>query len=206
MWLGKLSPADTIKCSEFVKRQTINSGYSHFNGSWDELEDIVWHAMSDKTNIRPGYKDGIILVDLNSYNDRKRFYSGIVKINQFTKLKASWAPRLTGENSFIRISSKAEKQQAERVTIVLYHADVLAEDDDRSSSAAWEIIAIKARVTEKEEPMDPYTMARNFSHLKGGTQGDFTAQQFAESIIYWNNHCMVQGKKSIWTKIKSLME
>ena len=55
---------------------------------------------------------------------------------------------------------------------------------------------------QEEEPMDPYTMARNFLHLKGGTKGDFTAEQFAQSIVYWNNHAMTAGKPK-WRRILS---
>jgi hypothetical protein len=101
------------------------------------------------------------------------------------------------------LSAKAKKQLAKYVTFVCYRADVLEVDGERETDADWEIVAIKARVTEEEEPMDPYTMARNFLHLKGGTKGDFSAQQFAESIVYWNNHCMMQGKPNWY---RSLMK
>jgi len=113
----------------------------------------------------------------------------------------AWAPRLEGEDSFIRVSAKAKKQETIYVTFVLYRYDVLEEDNGRSANSEWEIIAIKARATDKEEPMDPYTMARNFLHLKGGTKGDFTAQQFAESIVYWNNHCMTTGSQKWYKRI-----
>jgi hypothetical protein len=99
------------------------------------------------------------------------------------------------------VSAKAKKQRAAACEIICYHKDVLAEDNDRSTLAEWEVIAIKARSSEEEEPMDPYTMARNFLHLKGGTKGDFTAEQFAKSIVYWNNHCMTVGKPKWYKKI-----
>lgn len=203
MWIGKfkLDYSSNIKCSEFVKRQTPDSGYSHFNGSWYLLEKLVSYIINYfPQNIRRGYRDGVVLVDLPPYN----FYSSVVEINNKTKLNINFAPRLMGEAPFLRISAKAKKQPAKFVSVVLYHADVLSEDSDRSSDADWEIIAIKARTSQEEEPMDPYTMARNFLHLKGGTKGDFTAQQFAESILYWNNHCMAQSKKSLWKKLTSI--
>lgn len=31
----------SVKCSDFVKRQTKYSNYSHFEGSWEELEKMV---------------------------------------------------------------------------------------------------------------------------------------------------------------------
>lgn len=186
-----------IKCSEFVKRQTEESGYSHFDGTWELLEALVQYTWDYfPQNIRPGYRDGVVLINLPPW----KFYTSIIEVNEKTKLIASYAPRLVGEDSFIRIAATGKKQPAKYVSIVLYRHDVLSEDNDRSTDAEWEIIAIKARVSEQEEPMDPYTMARNFLHMKGGTKGNFTAQQFAESIVYWSNHAMLRGKKSWFDK------
>jgi hypothetical protein len=152
---------------------------------------------ADPTRIHPGYKDGVVLVDLVSYG----FRSAIVDLNEKSRMTANYAPRRLGEAPFIRVSAKAGKQKAKYASVVLYRHDVLAENNERETDAEWEIVAIKARVTEEEEPMDPYTMARNFLHLKGGTKGDFTAEQFAKSIVYWNNHCMATGKPKWYRKI-----
>lgn len=189
-----------VACGEFVKRQTPESGYSHFDGTWGELEILVGQVMMNPENVKPGYKDGVILVELCSYG----FYSAIVELDEETKMTANYAPRRLGEAAFIRVSAKAKKQSAKFAQVVLYRHDVLAENNERETNAEWEIVAIKARVTEEEEPMDPYTMARNFLHLKGGTKGDFTAEQFAKSILYWNNHCMTTGKPKWYRKIVKL--
>lgn len=182
-----------VKCGEFVKRQTPESGFSHFDGSWERLEDMTIKYMSYKHPIRPGYKDGVILVDFDAL-DSTDFYSALVELNEETKLNVSYAPRRVEEAPFIRISAKGNKQVARYASVVLYRFDVLAENNERETDADWEIVAIKARTSIEEEPMDPYTMARNFLHLKGGTKGDFTAEQFAQSIVYWNNHAMTTGK------------
>jgi len=205
----------TIKCSDFVRRQTPQSGFSHFDGTWEELEKLVRHIfLYYPKNVRSGYKDGVFLVDIHPlnrfyidvedlnfpHNAVDRFYSSIIPLTDETKIVANYAPRQPGEQPFIRLAAEGKKERAKYATVVLYRADVLAEDDDRSTDADYEIIAIKARTSEQEEPMDPYTMARNFLHLKGGTKGDFTAQQFAESIVFWNNHCMAMGKRSLWKR------
>ena len=190
-----------VKCGDFIKRQTPESGFSHFEGSWKELEDIVQSSMSKSQLVRPGYKDGVILVDMDPGYNHRKFYSSIIKLDENTKLRAEYAPRRIGEAPFIRIGAKANKQLAKYVTFVCYRADVLAENDERETDAEWEIIALKARVSKEEEPMDPYTMARNFLHLKGGTKGDFTAEEFAKSIVYWNNHVMSQGKPKLYRKL-----
>lgn len=189
-----------VACGEFVKRQTPESGYSHFDGSWTELEDLVESILdSNSEAIKPGYRDGVLLVEF--YGSYPRFRSAIVDLNEESNLTANYAPRRLGEDPFIRVSAKAKKQRAKHASVVLYRHDVLAENNERQTDAEWEIVAIKARVTEEEEPMDPYTMARNFLHLKGGTKGDFTAEQFAKSIVYWNNHCMTTGKPKWFKKM-----
>lgn len=189
-----------VKCGEFVKRQTPDSGFSHFDGSWERLEDMTIKYMSYKDRIRPGYKDGVILIDFDSL-DSTEFYSALVELTEETKLNVSYAPRRIEEAPFIRISAKGNKQVARYASVVLYRADVLNENNERETDADWEIVAIKARVDQEEEPMHYYTMARNFLHLTGGTHGDFTANDFAQSIIYWNSHAMCSGQSSWLQKL-----
>jgi len=193
-----------VKCGDFVKRQTPDSGFSHFEGSWEELERRTAYCMSDPKNITPGYRDGVILVDVSLSLPAKQFYSAVVKLNEKTKLTTNYAPRRVDEDPFIRVSAKAKKQLTAYASVVLYRLDVLAENNERETDADWEIVAIKARTSDEEEPMDPYTMARNFLHLKGGTKGDFSAEQFAKSIVYWNNHAMTTGKSKWYRKLATL--
>jgi hypothetical protein len=187
-----------VACGLFVRRQTKESGYSHYEGSWEELENITTNTLRYLPfYVKPGYRDGVVIVDLPSIN----FRTAIVNLTEDSKLKANYSPRRLGEAPFIRISAKAKKQQAKYASVVLYRHDVLKENNERETDAEWEIVAIKARVSEEEEPMDPYTMARNFLHLEGGTKGDFTAEQFAKSIVYWNNHCMCQSRRGLFKRL-----
>lgn len=195
----------TIACGEFVKRQTPESGYSHFNGSWSLLETIATRCMELYPHlITPGYRDGVVLLELPDYH-AYNFSTAIVKLDDKSKLTSSFAPRRPGEDPFIRVSAQNEKQRAVFAQLVLYRHDVLAENNERQTDAEWEIVAIKARVDAEEEPMDPYTMARNFLHMKGGTKGDFTAEQFAKSIVYWNTHCMTTGKPKWYKKVMQFL-
>jgi Protein of unknown function (DUF3228) len=201
-----------VAAGEFVKRQTRESGYSHFEGTWALLEKIVEMRLAshekpfldEEDPVTPGYRDGVILVDIGR-RFTPLFRSAVVDLAEDTQLQTSYAPRRPGEAPFIRVSAKAEKQVAKYVQVVLYRHDVLEENGERETDAEWEIVAIKARHSLDEEPMDPYTMARNFLHLQGGTKGDFTAEQFAKSIVYWNNHAMSAGKPKWYRKIASLV-
>jgi hypothetical protein len=188
-----------VGCGEFVKRQTKESGYSHFEGTWEELEGMIEDRLtySKERSCHPGYRDGVMLVDMNPYY----FRSAIVSLDEKSKLTANYAPRREGEYPFIRISAKAKKQRAKHASVVLYRHDVLEENNERQTTAEWEVVCIKARYSDEEEPMCPMTMARNFLHLEGGTQGDFSAEDFAKSIVYWNNHCLSMGKPKWYRKI-----
>lgn len=197
-----------VAAGEFVKRQTKESGYSHFMYDWEFLEKVVEirlvmheHPFGGEIDpVTPGYRDGVILVDMGP-RFAPLFRSAIVDLTEDAELSANYAPRRLGEAPFIRVSAKAEKQVAKYAQVVLYRHDVLEENNERQTDAEWEIVAIKARTAVDEEPMDPYTMARNFLHLAGGTKGDFSAEDFAKSIVYWNNHCMTTGKPKWYRKI-----
>lgn len=187
-----------VACGEFVKRQTPQSGYSHYQGTWKQLEILVENTLLFLPfYVKPGYRDGVVLVDLPPLG----FYSAVVELNDKSKLQANYAPRREGEAPFIRVCAKAKKQPAKHASVVLYRHDVLAENNERQTDAEWEIVAIKARTSEEDEPMDSYTMARNYLGMTGGTRGNFSADDFAKSIVYWNNHCMSAGKTSVWKKL-----
>jgi len=191
-----------VACGDFVKRQTKESGYSHYDGTWEELENFCSVLLGQDFNkhlVKQGYKDGVILLDLDLV--AYKFYSAIVDLDEETKLSANYAPRRKGEAPFIRIAAKAKKQVAKHASVVLYRHDVLDENNERETDAEWEIVCIKARTSDEEDLMDPYTMARNFLHLKGGTKGSFSADEFARSIVYWNNHVMCLGKNKWYQKL-----
>jgi len=183
-----------IRCSDFVKRQTKDSSHSYFDGSWEELETEVNISAKMDHRARRGYRDGVYLVDCIP----DKFYSAIVDVNSKTRLFTEFTKRRPDEQPYLSIAARNKKQKAKYASVVLYHSSVLEEGKERSTSADWEIVAIKARVSEQEEPMDPVTMARNFLQLPGGTKGDFSADDFAKSIIYWSQHCKANPSKHWW--------
>lgn len=173
----------TVGTSDFAKETHRRlSPNSHFNGTWENLEKLVANSFGD---MRPGYKKGVILVPVPADN----FFDAIVEINDNTKTFSYVTKRQEGEAPYVTsIDVNQSKIPAKFVDVVCYHKDVLDEDDDRSTDKDWEIITILARQTKEDYPMAPLTMARNFLHKEGGTKGDFTADQFAESIWFWSTH------------------
>jgi hypothetical protein len=120
------------------------------------------------------------------------FYTSITPITSRTRLSASFGCRQKGEERHVFVTARGKKRPAKSVEIVLYHKDVLAEDNDRSTNCDWEVISINASPTADQPPMHPLTMARNFLHKKGGTKASYTARQFAEAIFFWSQHTNVK--------------
>jgi hypothetical protein len=195
--------AITIGLNEFVLRQTPESKFSHFEGTWEELVALV---TANFHNARPGYRDGVKLVDVDS----TRFRSSIVKIGEDTPLQATFGHRREGEQSHTGIVAKGmPKGPAENVFIVLYHRDVLLEDDvDRENVGpeTWQILSINASPSKEEVPFQPLAWARNVANLEGGTDPELESKSKEELIelirenanayIWWTQHTMVEPLKA----------
>jgi hypothetical protein len=176
----------TIGISEFVKRQTRESEFSHYNGSWEALAtDVMIHFCEHVQ----GYRDGVVLVPLSYVG----FFSGVVAVKQESKLASRFIQRRPEEEPFIETlaTNAAYKLPAKSVEIVLYRKDVLLEHGDPATGADYDVISVNASPEFAPVPMDPVTMMRNFFCLTGGTKGEFTAEEFATSIRYWSKHARI---------------
>lgn len=175
------TPPPRVGASTFVKRQKPQSKYSHYEGSWEELENLVEDNFDKQ---QPGYRDGVVLVPV----DPKGFWASTIQVTPSTALKATFGARQDGELPFVSVTAiNGVKMPAKAVDVILYRRDVLMETHEASNSTPWEIISVNARATDEEEPMHPLTMARNMLQLPGGTKGEYTAEQFAKSIAYWSD-------------------
>lgn len=171
-----------IGINSLAMRQTADSKYSHFGGTWDELVRLVKENFK---KAKPGYRDGVILVPLPP----EGFFSGVVEVTPDTPLKAEFSARRKGEEPYISVVAVGgEKLPAAVVEAVLYRHDVLG--SDVTTDAEWEIVSINARPTDEPEPLTPVAMARNFLSLPGGTKAEYTAEEFARAIIYWSKRAM----------------
>lgn len=175
----------SIKASTFVKRQIENSPFAHFTGSWEQLEKIV---EANKSKAVQGYKNGVFLTPVPA----EGFFTSLVTLTPESKVHAEFKPRREGEDSFVNVTAEGRKTPAKSVVIVTYSKEVLNEGNERSTDADFEIVSINASPNELEVPMDPVTMMRNYLVRPGGTKGDFSAQEFAESILFWSQHALVR--------------
>ena len=193
-----------VACSNFVKRQTPDSEFSYFDGTWDELTALVVACWDLQT---PGYRDGVILIPLPgiipaaSARPERYFYTNIVQLQEGDKLVGEYKARREGEEprkSFGVVGGK--KTYAAEVDVVCYRADVLDEDGDRSTDAEWEIISINAYDLPRDMPvpMPPETLIANHFHLSGGTKTNMSAEEFVQalkkSVLWWKGRAHVLPK------------
>lgn len=174
----------TIGINEFVKRQTKDSPYSYYDGTWDELADLA-EICFDQAKVTQS-KDGkarVILIPLCP----EKFYTSVVQVDETTEFKTIFERRRPEEDPYVKTTAVgAKKLRAQYVNLVLYSHDALAENKEQSTNCDWEIISINCSNVE-DEPMHPLTMARNFLEKTGGTKANYTAEQFAKAIWYWKD-------------------
>ena len=168
--------------NELCRRQTADSRFSHFEGPEADLLGLVSAYFDTRT---PGYRDGVWLVPVPA----ERFFSGVVKVVEGMELKAHFGARRTGERPYIDIIAVGgEKLPAQTVNIVLYSHDTLG--SDATTDAEFEVVSINASAETGTEPLTPIAMARNFLGLPGGTAASYTADEFAQAIVYWSQRAM----------------
>lgn len=188
-----------IKASNFVKRQTRTSDYSYFDGSWEDLEKLVNKNYTDG-RVCNGYRDGVILVQVD-HAQLHQFKSAVVPVENIQSTDTVVESRRAGEQKYSKIISYGIKQTAKSAFVVIYSKETLQEDPLNTdlTGADWEIISINCSpYIDKDLPMMPMAMARNQladTELgKGGTKGNYTPEQFAESIIFWKTHSLIREK------------
>jgi len=183
-----------IGISEFVKRQTPASQFTHFEGTWDALVKLTTDAYKGYTH-RPGYRDGVMIVSIPQFSSGQLFrtYTDFPMFEGM-ELKAEYkkTPGREHEPAKVQVEILEPKQPCNFVDIILYRADVLEEDGDRSTDADWEIVSINGRLKEEAAPIDPLTIVRNWKHLPGGTEmknstPEEVLEMLCDSILYQNN-------------------
>lgn len=181
-----------IGISSFVRRQTPQSQYSHFEGSDDELLQIV---QKDFTKANQGYREGVLVVPVAV----DKFFTGICLLKEGDKLAGEFKPRHPGEEprkSTYKVGG--QKMPAKKVDIILYHKDVLAEDNGRSCDTDWEIISINASPIEGEIPIQATALIYNHFHLDGGTKTNMSDEDFVKqlkiSVEFWKDKTFAEPK------------
>lgn len=178
-----------IHITNFVRRQTPESAYSHWTISDEEL---LQRIQDNFQNANPGYRDGVVLVPV----DPTGFYSGVVKLKEGDLLVGEYKARREGEEP--RKSSNAlngEKIPAKSVYVVLYRHDVLAEKNEQETDADFEVISVNASPELEEAPIPTGALIANHLGLSGGTDTNMTDSEFVallrKSVEFWKDKALV---------------
>jgi hypothetical protein len=188
-----------IKASNFVKRQTRESEFSYYDGDWEYVERLAL-GLYNNGFAREGYRKGVVLLKVLEGN-LGNFYSAVVPITDDIEFETIFEARREGEKPFKKSIAYGKKVTAKYVDIVLYRKDVLEEDEtDRESltGADWEIVSVNCSPYAYDLPQSPSSMARNqladTEDGKGGTKANYSGDEFAKAITFWNTHTMVRER------------
>jgi len=183
-----------VAINSFVRRQTAESEFTHYDGS---EADLLYHIELSmdlrRGGISPGYREGVILVEVPPDN----FYTGVVELKEGDKLVGEFKSRSEGEEprKSTHVIRETKKIPAKRVQVVLYGHDVLEEDEGAETDAEYEVIAINGHPTDELAPIATMTLMHNHFGSDGGTATNMTPEEFEsqmrESFNYWKNKAMV---------------
>ncbi|MBC8346538.1 MAG: DUF3228 family protein [Candidatus Marinimicrobia bacterium] len=185
---------EKVAVTTFVKRQIKGSGKTYSESlSFDDIAEDA-EVQMNRGKFEEGYRDGVRIVT-GSLSFTSQFTCPFVKIDENTELISSVMQRQEGEDPYIQTRAKnGTLLKAGRVEYILYRHDVLAENDEQSTEAEWELISIHAIPEGIDKlPMGPVTMMRNQLELKGGTKAHYTSEEWAEAVRFWQKYAALDG-------------
>lgn len=186
-----------VGVSNFLQQVVAKEGdQKRYRGTFEELAAAVKANLHLGTPGTGSENGDTMLVPL----DPGGFYTNIVEITPDNEhlVEEIFEARVEGEAPVAkRIIRGSTYAPAKVVNIVVYRADTLAKDDDRSTWEEWEMVAILAQ-PEAQVPMHPATMERNASNAVGGTKRTYSDEQWAEARAYWAKHAFAdEGAASV---------
>ena len=181
-----------VSVNDFVRRQIKESGKTYATGL--TFKEISSHAEEQliKGHYTEGYRDGVILVQV-APKLIHHFICPFTKITEKTTLEAKMVRRRPEEEPYIQMRAlNGIPLNTNLVDLILYHHDVLAETNDHSSNAEWELISFHAIPEGIEKmPMGPVTMMRNQLQLPGGTKATYESEKWADSVKFWQEYVVL---------------
>jgi hypothetical protein len=184
----------TVAINSFVRRQTPESSFTHWNISDEELLHRI-QACLEEDIYREGYRDGVILVPVE-FSDID-FMSGLLELKRGDTFVGVYESRRPGEEprKSFRVC-RGLKHPAKSVEIVLYRHDVLNEGNEAETDADWEVISVNGYPTDEPGPIDPITLMHNHYGSDGGTPTNMTDEEFAEALAqsfeYYKDKALIQ--------------
>lgn len=175
---NKIGISDFFRNSK--KPEGFETSYSY--------ETLVSEVKRNIQNYSAGYRVGVIIVPI----DTKEIRTSIVELTEQTELRVSFESRVPGESPRKHVRALVDQlPPAGGVGVVLYSHETLAEDNDCSSDADWEIVTVLASTSRFPEPMSPATLMANHFKADGGTNTNMSPEDFEYALKvsynYWKN-------------------
>ena len=180
---------EKVAVNDFVRRQIKGSGKTYSDSlSFDAMAKDAEKQMGNG-RYKEGYRDGVRIVT-GSHSLTDQFICPFVKIDENTELVSRLVRRQPSEEPYIQTRAKSGTPlKAGRVEYILYRHNVLAENDEQSTDAEWELISIHAIPEGVDKlPMGPVTMMRNQLKLTGGTKAHYSSDEWAEAVRFWQKY------------------
>jgi len=189
----KIKALRLVEVNEFVRRQVKGSGKTYSESL--SFREIAEHAQEqmEKNIFKAGYRKGVRVVKVNKSLVDK-FVCPFVKITSETKLVSRLIKRQCNEEPYIQTRAlNGMLLQAGKVELILYSNKVLKENNENSTNAEWELISINS-VPEgvSHLPIGPVTMMRNQLNLNGGTKGNYSSDDWANSIRFYQRYIVLE--------------
>jgi hypothetical protein len=192
----------SLAFTNFVRRQTAESHFSHWTIDDETMFERI-RAAARVGRYQDSYRPGVIQVDIDIFPGE--FYTGVVELTEGTKLVGEYKARRPGEEPrkevyvqrMQRIVPRqyVEKLEAVAVDVILYHHEVLLENNENDTDADWEIVSVNARTTRDPQPIHPMTLMHNHFGSDGGTDTKMTPEQLVEKLRegfeYWKSRAML---------------
>ena len=186
----------TVKVNEFVKRQIKGSGKTYSRSM--TFNEIAKHAekQMEKNFYKEGYRKGVRIVQV-AKDLISDFICPYVKINQNTRLVSKLVKRQSFEEPYIQTRAlNGTLIPAGKVELILYSNEVLKENNENSTNADWELISINSVPKGVSDlPIGPITMMRNQLNLDGGTKADYSSQEWAKSVNFYQKYIALEPEK-----------
>ena len=182
-----------VQVNVFIKRQTKSSGKTYS----EELSFDFFAKYAQKKLLNDefivGYRPEVRIVKLENKYVHKVFCP-YVRITKHTKLSAKLVKRRESEDSYIKIRAlNGNLVDTGSVDLILYRHDILLENNENTTNADWELISINALPEGVESmPMGPITMMRNQLELNGGTKAEYSSDEWAESVRFWQTYAPIE--------------
>tara|TARA_Y100000588_G_scaffold364371_1_gene427943 strand:+ start:145 stop:714 length:570 start_codon:yes stop_codon:yes gene_type:complete len=186
----------TVAVNDFVRRQVKGSGKTYSpNLNFEEVAEYAADRFEDGY-FRQGYRDGVVIVEA-AEDMNEHFVCPFVEIDETTKLRAGWISRQEGEKPYIQIRAiNGTPLPVGKVEFILYRHDVLAENDEQSTEAEWELISVHALPEGVADlPMGPVTMMRNQLEFTGGTKACYSSKEWAEAVRFWQKYAALEPEE-----------